>query len=105
MADHPDHRSEDAAFLGDMAAVLGRKAVAALERIGDELGLDYGGVDFGIGPNGDVLLFEANATMVVNRPESDDRWSYRRAAVTNVLDAVRTMILSRVKNNRRRSVG
>jgi hypothetical protein len=43
--------------------------------------------------------------MVVNRPESDDRWSYRRAAVTNVLDAVRTMILSRVKNNRRRSVG
>ncbi len=105
MADHPDHRSEDAAFLGDMAAVLGSKAVAALERIGDELGLDYGGVDFGIGPNGDVLLFEANATMVVNRPESDDRWSYRRAAVTNILDAVRTMILSRVKNNRRRSVG
>ncbi|HEX3859655.1 MAG TPA: tetratricopeptide repeat protein [Pseudolabrys sp.] len=105
MADDSDHRSEDAAFLGDMAAVLGGKAVTALERIGGELGLDYGGVDFGIGPDGDVLLFEANATMVVNRPESDERWSYRRAAVTNILDAVRAMILSRITDTQRRNAG
>jgi hypothetical protein len=105
MADDSDHRSEDAAFLGDMAAVLGGKAITALERIGGELGLDYGGVDFGIGPDGDVLLFEANATMVVNRPESDERWSYRRAAVTDILDAVRAMILSRITDTRRRNAG
>jgi hypothetical protein len=30
---------------------------------------------------GDLLLFEANATMVVNPPEPDERWAYCRPAV------------------------
>jgi glutathione synthase/RimK-type ligase-like ATP-grasp enzyme len=95
MADHIDHRSEDAAFLSNMPAVLGQKTVAALKRIAQELGLDYGGIDFGLSPTGDVLLFEANATMVVNPPDPAERWAYRRPAVTKILDAVSTMILDR----------
>ncbi len=66
-----------------------RRITAALERIRDALGLDYGGIDFGLGPAGDVLLFEANATMVVNPPDPDERWAYRRAAVARILDAIR----------------
>ncbi|SHL43662.1 Tetratricopeptide repeat-containing protein [Bradyrhizobium lablabi] len=93
MADKPDHRLEEASFLEDMRATLGDKAVAALERIRDLLGLDYAGVDFGLGPGGDVLLFEANATMVVNPPDPDRRWAYRRTAITRILDAVTAMIL------------
>jgi hypothetical protein len=93
MADKPDHRLEEASFLGDMRATLGDKAIAALERIRDLLGLDYAGVDFGLGPRGDVLLFEANATMVVNPPDPDERWAYRRTAIARILDAVTAMIL------------
>lgn len=81
MQGRPDHRREEADFLADMPRVLGPRAMAALERIGRTFGLDYGGVDFGIGPDGDVLLFEANATMVIVRPDADPRWSYRHAAV------------------------
>ena len=95
MADQADHRREEAAFLADMPAVLGAKALVALERIARELGLDYGGIDFALSPAGDVQLFEANATMVVNPPDADARWDYRRAAVGNILDAVTTMILRR----------
>jgi len=95
MTDEADHRSEEAAFLADMPAVLGANALAALERIARELSLDYGGIDFALSPAGDVLLFEANATMVVNPPDADARWNYRRAAVGNILDAVSTMILRR----------
>jgi hypothetical protein len=40
-------------------------------------------------------LFEANATMVVNPPDPDERWAYRRPAVNNILQAVSTMILNR----------
>ncbi|MGH6682993.1 MAG: tetratricopeptide repeat protein [Pseudolabrys sp.] len=105
MTDHADHRVEDAAFLDDMPAVLGSKAIAALERIAGELGLDYGGIDFGLSPAGEILLFEANATMVVNPPDSDERWAYRRPAVTRILDAVRTMILSKVVDTRRLNAG
>jgi Tetratricopeptide repeat len=95
MAENPAHRGEDSAFLEDMPKEIGSKAMAALERIRDALGLDYGGIDFGLGPNGEVLLFEANATMVVNLPDSDPRWTYRRPAVERILDATRAMLIGR----------
>ncbi len=95
MADSPDYRAEEAAFLANMLAVLGKKALSALQQIARALALDYGGIDFGLSPNGDVLLFEANATMVVNPPDADERWAYRRAAVGKILEAVSAMILRR----------
>jgi hypothetical protein len=98
MADRPDLRAEEAAFLTNMPKALGRRAMAALEGIAETLGLDYGGIDFGIDAQGNVLLFEANATMVVNPPEPDPRWDYRRAPVQRVLDAVRVMLLERANH-------
>ncbi len=95
MADDPGHRREDAAFLDDMPNVIGAKAMAALERVAQALGLDYAGIDFGLGPDGNVLLFEANATMVVAAPDPDKRWAYRRPAVARILDAVRAMMIGR----------
>ena len=95
MADQPGHRREEPRFLADMPAVLGDKAMAALERIRDALGLDYAGVDFAIGPDGDLLLLEANATMVIAEPSRDERSAYRRGAVAKLLDAVAAMIMAR----------
>jgi glutathione synthase/RimK-type ligase-like ATP-grasp enzyme len=95
MADEPDHRREEAHFLSDMQATLGNKAMAALERIRDALGLDYAGIDFGLSPDGDLLLFEANATMVIARPDPDERWAYRRTAISGILDAVVAMIMQK----------
>jgi hypothetical protein len=93
MADKPDHRLEEARFLEDMPAVLGDKAMRALEGVRNALGLDYAGIDFGLSPDGDLLLFEANATMVIAKPGDDARWTYRRGAIDRVLDAVGAMIL------------
>ena len=95
MADKPDHRREEARFLADMPAALGEKATAALEKIRDVLGLDYGGIDFGLGPNGDLLLFEANATMVIAPVDPDERWAYRRTAISTVIDAVVAMLMQK----------
>ena len=95
MADQPDHRLEESAFLRDMRTTLGDKAMGALEGIQEALGLDYAGIDFGIGPAGDLLLFEANATMVIAPPDNSERWAYRRAAIDKVLDAVVAMIKER----------
>ena len=93
MKDRPDHRAEEAEFLADMRSVLGDKAMAALERVQAALGLDYGGVDFGLSRQGEVLLFEANATMVVEQPDDDPRWDYRRAAVSRIHTGVREMLM------------
>jgi tetratricopeptide (TPR) repeat protein len=93
MKDRADHRAEELAFLEDMDGVLGPKAMGALRDLQKALGLDYGGVDFGLSLDGEVLLFEANATMVVEQPDSDSRWDYRRTAVTRIHEAVREMLL------------
>ena len=95
MQERPAHRDEEAAFLDDMPGVLGTAAVAALQRIADALALDYGGIDFALGPQRNVLLFEANATMTVAMPPSDPVWSYRRKAAADVLQATRSLLLGR----------
>ena len=95
MADQVEHRREESEFLADMRSVIGDKAIAALSAIGEALRLDYAGVDFGLNANGELLLFEANATMVIASPDPDPRWAYRRPAITSAIDAVVAMIRSR----------
>jgi tetratricopeptide (TPR) repeat protein len=97
MADYPEHRAEDARFLENMSDVLGPRALAALEQIQKTLGLDYGGIDFGLNERGEVLLFEANATMAVDPPDADTRWDYRRPFVGQIHRAVWKMLLDAAK--------
>ena len=92
MAERAGHRAEDAEFLENMPEVLGPRAMQALAHIQATLGLDYAGIDFGLSATGNLLLFEANATMVVNPPEPGERWAYRRPAVERILAAVRRML-------------
>ncbi len=68
-------------------------AMNALERIQAVMALDYGGIDFGLNTKGEVLVFEANATMAVNPPEADARWNYRRAAYNRIHTAVQRMLI------------
>ncbi len=95
MATHAAHREEERRFLESMPAVLGPRAMAALGAIQRALGLDYAGVDFALAPDGRILLFEANATMVVFPPPPDPIWDYRRGAVDAVLAAATRMLLAR----------
>ena len=97
MAGHPEHRAEDAAFLKDMPGVLGPKAMQVLNCVCGALGLDYAGIDFGLTSDGGVILFEANATMIVTPPELDDRWAYRSAPIERIFEAVRKMFADKAE--------
>jgi hypothetical protein len=68
-----------------------------LGRIRDRLGLDYGGIDFGFDALGNVVVFEANATMAMLAPQGDERWAYRRAPVMSVRQAVHRMLVARAR--------
>ncbi|MGD0192167.1 MAG: tetratricopeptide repeat protein [Rhizomicrobium sp.] len=96
MATHPEHRAEEQRFLEDMDNALGAKAMAALSAIETTLGLDYGGIDFALDADGNVLLFEANATMVINLPDSNPMWDYRRTPISRALDAAKALVRARV---------
>lgn len=89
------HRAEERRFLEDMPAVLGPRAMAALAHIGAVMGLDYMGVDFALDADGSLLLFEANATMLINPPAAESQWDYRRPPAARALAAARDLIATR----------
>ncbi|MGH7042408.1 MAG: tetratricopeptide repeat protein [Acetobacteraceae bacterium] len=94
MAASAAYREEERRFLDDMPGVLGAGGMAALGAIGATLGLAYAGVDFALAADGALLVFEANAAMVVNPPDPDPIWDYRRPAAAAVLAAAQRMLLA-----------
>ena len=95
-----EHRAEEAEFLADFRRVIGAPGVAALEQVRDELGLDYGGIDFSLDERGRVVMFEANATMIVRIPPGGPDWDYARPAAERIQEAVRDMLLDRARGAR-----
>jgi glutathione synthase/RimK-type ligase-like ATP-grasp enzyme len=87
-------RTLDEAFLADPQAVIGARAMSALHAIAGVLKLDYGGIDFAVDAAGNVLVFEANATMTVPEADLDPRFAYRTKALDAVADAVMRMFIT-----------
>jgi glutathione synthase/RimK-type ligase-like ATP-grasp enzyme len=96
----PASRDAEAAFLADPRAHLGDAAFAALERVRDALGLDYGGIDFTIDASGNVVVFEANASFAIYLPDDDATAVYRRPFADAAVTAVRAMIEARALRGR-----
>ena len=98
MADCKDYRVEEARFLADMPAFIGPRAVAALTEIALRLDLDYGGIDFGIGADGQIVLFEANASMAIVPPPAEALWNYRSVAINRPLLATKGLLMARARS-------
>ncbi len=87
-------REEERRFLANPGEAIGCGAMAALGAIGKRLGLDYAGIDFGLLPDGRLVVFEANATMLVHS-ERDPRMTYRNPAVAAICSAFEATIARR----------
>jgi len=95
MAERPRLRGEESAFLHDMPRFLGPDVMAALEAVRQTLGLDYAAMDFGLMPDGQVALFEANAAVNIPPPPPEPLWDYRREPMNRAVEAVGRMLLER----------
>ena len=84
-AANPAHQAEELRFLEDMPGTLGAKAIEALQAIARTLALDYAGIDFSRDRAGNVLLFEANATMTIPPRGSGTAGARAAAAVDDLL--------------------
>jgi hypothetical protein len=92
MDKRPDLLAEEMRFLEDPAAALGARAWAAVNGIGAAMGLGYAGVDFSLLPDGRVLLFEANATMLVHPEAPDGPLARKNPIIQRIFDAFREML-------------
>ena len=95
MTDSPAKIAEEHRFLEDPGAVLGARAWAAVAAIGRRLDLDYGGVDFAVLGDGRVLVFEANATMLVHRERHNGPLAHKNRYVQRVVDAFEALLSRR----------
>jgi tetratricopeptide (TPR) repeat protein len=92
MLPHRWKRDEERRFLNDPAAVMGAEAMQALRVIGQRLDLDFCGVDFSILADGRILIFEANATMLVHLEEFHAALQFKNPYVQQILDAFDAML-------------
>jgi hypothetical protein len=95
MADHQWMRDEEARFIGDLDAVFNGRLRAALDEIARGVALDYFGIDCGIAPDGRLLLFEADAAMLVHGTDPPDLYPYKRAGFERVKTALSELLFSR----------
>lgn len=86
---------EERRYLDDPQSAVGANAWQTIAEIGKATGLDFGGVDFTLRPNGTVLVFEANATMLVHPEIEGGRLDYKNAAVHTIRAAFGEMIVAR----------
>lgn len=92
MTKRPERLAEELRFLSDPQAAIGAKAMAAVGAIGRRLDLDYGGVDFTVLTDGTVLVFEANATMLVHLEAEGGVLAPKNPHVRRILDAFEAMV-------------
>ncbi len=96
MNDDPGRLAEELAFLAAPGAVLGQAGMDAIEAIGRRMDLDYCGVDFSILPDGRLLVFEANATMLTHMEAPDGPLAHKNPYVARICEAFQTLVHERI---------
>lgn len=91
-----DKRVEEAAFLDDISAVFPRQAMQALQEIAARIGLDYFGLDCGLMPDGNLVVFEVETGMIVHDRPEGEVFAYRLLPAKRILTAVTAMIDARI---------
>ncbi|THD74325.1 MAG: tetratricopeptide repeat protein [Phenylobacterium sp.] len=97
MAGSAEARAEEARFLADWRGVFGPRAAAAVEAVARRLDLDYGGLDCALTEAGEVLLFEANACILLHLDDPADVFPYKHRAVPPIREAFTRLVLDRAR--------
>ena len=93
-ARYPERLAEERRFLDDPERALGKEAYETIRAVGQRLDLEFAGVDFSLTPEGAVVLFEANATMLVHTERPDSPLAHKNASTERILQAFWTMLES-----------
>ena len=79
---------EEEAFLADYRSVFRSPSAEALREAAHRLDLDYGGMDCALTRDGQVLVFEANACMLLHLYDSPEEFPYKHRYVPRIIDAM-----------------
>ena len=91
LATTPWMRREEESFLKDPQLVFDAPRQAALRTVAATTGLDYCGIDCALDRNGEIVVFEANATMLVH-DEKEALFAYKNPFVADIKAAFDAML-------------
>ncbi|HTX60405.1 MAG TPA: tetratricopeptide repeat protein [Verrucomicrobiae bacterium] len=92
MAEHQWMRDEEAAFLADWESAFAGSLGEAVRGVGREVGLEYFGIDCAIGPDGRLLVFEADPAMLVHTTDPAELYPYKHRYVPRIYRAFEAMV-------------
>jgi tetratricopeptide (TPR) repeat protein len=87
-----DLKREEATYLADYRSVFPGTLAEVVRGVALQLDLDYGGMDCGLTGDGRVLVFEANANMLVHLDDSREDFAYKHAHVPKIAEAMRRLV-------------
>jgi tetratricopeptide (TPR) repeat protein len=87
-------QTEEKAFLENPADVFSPKHYEALRAVREAIGLEYFGIDCGIDRAGNLVVFEANATMLVHW--HNETFPYKTPFVAKIKQAFDAMLKRRI---------
>jgi tetratricopeptide (TPR) repeat protein len=93
MANQPWMQQEEAAFLANPGAVFNASHDQALRMVRERIGLDYFGIDCGLDLQGNLVVFEVNASMLVHDDNAD--YPYKDPFVRAIKAAFDAMLQSK----------
>jgi tetratricopeptide (TPR) repeat protein len=96
MANQAWMQQEEAAFLNEPTRVFNERHYQALREIQQRIGLEYCGIDCALDTNGDLLVFEVNASMLVH--DDNAEFSYKDPAVRRIKAAFDAMLAKFAKS-------
>lgn len=88
----PERIAEEARFLDDPEAAIGAKAMRAVTAIGERIDLDFCGLDFSVLPDGQVLVFEANAAMLAHPEAPDGLFAHKNPHIERIIHAFQQLL-------------
>jgi tetratricopeptide (TPR) repeat protein len=92
MAEHAWMRDEEQAFLENMKSVFDGPRLEELRNIAEAVGLEYFGIDCAIDRDGRVLVFEADAAMLVHTTDPVELYPYKHRLIPRIYRAVEAML-------------
>lgn len=98
MTGHPWMQDEERRFLEDPGAVFPASARQTLAAIRDAIGIDYFGIDCALAPDGRVVVFETNASMLVHL--HNEGFPYKNEHVLRIKRAFEAMMRDKIAAHR-----
>jgi tetratricopeptide (TPR) repeat protein len=98
MGQHPWMQAEEAVFLAKPDSVFSPAHYESMRAIQAEIGLDYFGIDCSLDQDGNLLIFEVNASMLVH--DRNEEFPYKDPYVALIKQAFDAMLLATARSVR-----